>query len=272
MKQLLSFVFLVCLLTGCASRQRFGYQINTTPAGSVAGARPVEVLPVSDVRTNRAIDGSFTTNLLEDVRGIVGWELAGTDQFKPQTIPAPNPALHPAANAESASAPSPTHGGRGATQTSFWKVSASDSGSKTPPSTADGTPAATDDNRSPAELRLKTELKRLEWEVPNYNSIVANSFLLSLFTGGIGGGIYIGTSTTVNSFAVVQMELSEIQGGRVLLSQEYSGSHTEKMAKASCDTSTTKARMASHAFKDALTKWKVDLQRLPAGPVAEAKP
>jgi hypothetical protein len=131
-----------------------------------------------------------------------------------------------------------------------------DPGGKMPPSTAGGTPAATDEKRGPAELRLKTELKRLEWEVPNYNSIIGNTFLLSLFTGGIGGGIYISTSTSVNGFAVVRMELAEVQGGRVLLNQEYSGFYTEKMAKASCDTSTTKACLASQAFKDAMAKWK----------------
>lgn len=271
MKQLSILLFLVFLLSGCASKQRFGYQLSTAPSAALSG-RTVEVLPISDTRTNRALNGSFTTNLLEDVRGVVAWELAGTGQFKLHSLPASNPALNPATNAPSAASSGVAHGGRGAAQTGPRPERVPEPDSKMPPSTAGGTPVATVVENGPAELRLKTELKRLEWEVPNYSSMLANTFLLSLFTGGIGGGIYISTSTSVNGFAVVQMELSEIQGGRVLLSQEYSGFHTEKMAKASCDSSTTQARMASQAFKDALTKWKNDLQRLPTGPVAEAKP
>jgi len=202
MKQHLASLLFAILLAGCAGKHRFGYPISPAPSGSVA-SRIVELSPISDTRTNRAIDGSFTTNLLEDVRGVVAWELAGTGQFKLQTRPAPNPALNPAAEPASASASSTTHGGRGAAQTSPRKKSTPDPGGKMPPSTAGGTPAATDEKRGPAELRLKTELKRLEWEVPNYNSIIGNTFLLSLFTGGIGGGIYISTSTSVNGFAVL---------------------------------------------------------------------
>jgi hypothetical protein len=85
-------------------------------------------------------------------------------------------------------------------------------------------------------------------------------------TDGIGGGIHISTSTQVNGFAVVHLELTEAPGGRGLLNQEYSGFHTEKMAKASCDSSTTRARMASQAFKDAMTKFKADLGKPPSGP------
>ena len=82
----------------------------------------------------------------------------------------------------------------------------------------------------------------------------------------MSGMTYISTSTQVNGFVVMQFELTEAPGGHVLLNQEYSGFHTEKMAKASCDSSTTKRRMATEAFKDAMTQFKSDLAKLPPGP------
>jgi len=113
-----------------------------------------------------------------------------------------------------------------------------------------------------AEWRLRPELKRLDWEVPGYSSMVSKTFLLSLFTGGIGGVIYISTSTTVNGFAVVHLELTETRGRHVVLSREYPGFYTEKMAKGSCDTSSTRSRMVTEAFKLAMEQFKADLARL----------
>lgn len=104
------------------------------------------------------------------------------------------------------------------------------------------------------------------------DAIFGNTFLLSFFTGGIGGGIYISTSTQVNAFGVVQFELTEPTGGHVLLKKEYGGFHTEKTAKASCDSSMTRARMASQAFKNAMTQFKADLKQLPLGGTTQMIP
>ena len=215
MKQILASLLFALVFTGCASKQRFGYPISAAPSGSVAG-RTVEVLPISDTRTNRFIDRHFITNLLADVQEMVGKELESTGQFQSQK-------------------------------------------------TLAGTSASERTNGNSGERRLSTELRRVQWEVPNYDAILGKTFLYSLFTGGIGGVIYISTSTQVNGFVVVHLELAEARGGRVLLAKEYPGFYTEKMAKASCDTSTTKRRMTTEAFKDAMTQFKADLKRVPAG-------
>lgn len=216
-------LILALLLTGCASRQPFGYSTSPAPSGRAAG-RTVEVLPVSDTRTNHFIDRHFTTNFLDKVREAVAKEVESTGMFRVVGMPSP----------------------------------------VTP---ADGNPRpALPETPAASELTLKTELKRVQWEVPHYDTILANTFLLSLFTGGIGGGIYISTSTQVNGFVVVHFELTEAQGGRVRLAKEYPGFYTEKMAKASCDSSKTQRRMATEAFKDAITKFKTDLRQLPAEP------
>jgi hypothetical protein len=73
MQALLTLLFPV-LLAGCSSKQRFGYPIPSTPSSNAAG-RTVEVLPVSGTRTSRLIDGRFSTNLLAEVRKVIGKEL-----------------------------------------------------------------------------------------------------------------------------------------------------------------------------------------------------
>lgn len=211
MKNLLIPFLAVFLFAGCASPQRFGYTVSPAPARPTGPARAVEILPVSDVRTNKEIDGHFTATLLEDVRAAVASELESTGRLRPVNV-----------------------------------VSNAGGGS--------------------AELRLRPELRRLEWEVPGYGAILGKTFVASVLTGGIGGGIYISTSTTVNGFAVVHLELTEAQGGRVILAREYPGFYTEKIAKASCDTRPTRTRVAAEAFKHAMQQFKEELQRLPSSP------
>lgn len=121
-------------------------------------------------------------------------------------------------------------------------------------------------NAAPAELLVKTELQRLDWEVPAYNTILGMTFVTSVFTGGIGGLIYLSTSTDVNAVAVVRFELSEVNGGKVVASQAVTGRHTERMAKMSCDTHETKARVVALAFQDAVAQWKAELARALAEP------
>lgn len=212
----IAILLLALVFAGCASPQRFGYTVSPAPAAAAGPARTVEVLPVSDVRTNKQIDEYFSATLLEDVRAAVASELVGTGLFRPVNV---------LSNAVGGS----------------------------------------------AEILLHPELTRLEWEVPGYSAMIGKAFLISLTTGGIGGGIYISTLTTVNGFAVVRVELKEAQGGRVLLAQEYPGFYTEKIAKGSCDTRTTRARVVTEAFKRAMDEFKKELQRLPFSPPAESK-
>jgi len=207
MNRIVFLLFLASLLTGCASKQRFGYPISPAASSSTAG-RAVEILPISDTRTNRLIDRHFTTNLLAEVREVVGKELESTGLFKPALTPKEM------------------------------------------------------EKHAVAELRLKTELLQLEWEVPHYNRIVGITFAVSLFTGGIGGLIYAATETDVNGHVLVHFALSETGQPRVLLDNVYLGTYTERRPKLSCDTSETQARVTTEAFKNAASKFKVDLHKL----------
>jgi len=149
MKNLLALALLPLLLAGCASRQRFGYPVSPAPSRTAA-VKTVEILPISDTRTNRLIDSHFTTNLLADVREVVGKELESTGLFKPLNTLALTP-----------------------TETDDF-------------SRRDFVRSPREREERPA-MTLKTELARLEWEVPHYNRMIGITFAASLLTGGIAG-------------------------------------------------------------------------------------
>jgi hypothetical protein len=121
-----------------------------------------------------------------------------------------------------------------------------------------------------ADLLVRTEMQRLEWEVPNYNTIIGITFFASLLTGGIGGIIYGSTSTDVNGMAVVRFEISDINPQRVIMSREFTGRHKERVSKLNCDSNETKARVASLAFRDAVEQLKAELRRV-LPPPAQAR-
>lgn len=196
---------------------------------------------MSDARTNKEVDEHFTATLLEDVRAALAAELVATGTFQPVNLPPPSPGPAPTAPApakageRSRSAPAPAR-----------------------PARAPTAAAASSSEKVTAELRLQPELRRLEWEVPGYGAILGKTFAVSVLTGGLGGGIYVSTPTTVNGYAEVHLELTVTEGGRVVLAREYGGFYTERMAKGSCDTRKTRTRMVTEAFKDAMEKFRAD--------------
>lgn len=109
-----------------------------------------------------------------------------------------------------------------------------------------------------ADWNITPTLKRLEWEVPNYDSLMAKTFLISLATGGIGGGIYISTDTDV--YGHVGMEFDVSAGAAPALQQGYVTTVTNRMAKASSDVPKTRAHMASQALQATLTDLKRDVE------------
>jgi len=110
-----------------------------------------------------------------------------------------------------------------------------------------------------ADLHLKAALLVMKWEVPNYESIVRNAFVVSLLTGGVGGVMYGSSNTDVFGHARMQLLVKDQRTNVVLIEKEYIGVVKENMIKFQCDTAETKARMVSLAVKDLIEKVKLDL-------------
>lgn len=105
-------------------------------------------------------------------------------------------------------------------------------------------------------------LVRLDWFVPNYQSMLKKAFATSFLTGGIGGIAYGSTSTPVQGNAVIKVTVT--RAGAELLSREYAGLHEESLAKLKCDTLETKSRVAGLAVADAVDKFLKDFDQLGA--------
>jgi hypothetical protein len=112
-----------------------------------------------------------------------------------------------------------------------------------------------------AELRylIKPVLKRLEWHIPNYDSMVGTAFIVSALTGGIGGVIYGSTDTTVFGYVDLEIELYDNQSRQTVFNKTYKGEVKKTMAKIFSDSQNTKAEMIGLATQDAVKKFKVDL-------------
>jgi len=109
------------------------------------------------------------------------------------------------------------------------------------------------------DLLMTAELLEIQWEVPDYDAIVAKAFTTSLLTGGIGGVFYGSTETDVYGDTLLHVRVVDFGTGQVLLDNSYAGHSEERMAKLQCDTPSTKALMVGKALKLAMEQLKADL-------------
>jgi len=110
------------------------------------------------------------------------------------------------------------------------------------------------------DLVLDMSVKKLMWEVPNYDQIITTAFVTSLFTLGIGGLIYGSTSTDVYGHVLINAKLIDPETGKTLIDKDYIGTYKDTMAKLSCDTPGTKSKVIGSSFKNCMNKFKADLE------------
>jgi len=117
----------------------------------------------------------------------------------------------------------------------------------------------TDAANAKADVMITPALTRFDWEVPDYETMKSYAFLAGFFTGIVGGAIYGSTDTDVYGDSGIQMRVTELASGKVVLNKSYSGHHEEKMIKFKCDTPETKVRMAGTSLQKAIAAMKSDL-------------
>lgn len=117
----------------------------------------------------------------------------------------------------------------------------------------------TDDGNITADINIEPSLVEMRWEVPNYDDILNKAFLTSMLTGGIGGAIYGSTKTDVYGDTSLYIKIVQYPTEEIIIEKQYDGHCEEKVAKLSCDTPETKARMVGLSLEKALETLKVEL-------------
>lgn len=82
---------------------------------------------------------------------------------------------------------------------------------------------------------LHSQLKELRWNVPNHDAMVTTTFIVSFFTGGIGGVIYGCTDTDVFGYADVHFRLENAQTRETVLDRDFKATEKRRTTKLSCD-------------------------------------
>jgi len=114
-----------------------------------------------------------------------------------------------------------------------------------------------------ADLRLSANIRKLEWEIPRYNQLQAQAFMVGLFTGLVGGSIYLSTGIDVLGHSDLDVRIERTDGHLNLFNAEYSDSVTNRLKKAVCDNPKAKAEMIRLSFEKSMGRLKADLQAKP---------
>jgi len=211
-KQLITFICIVILLSGCATKSKFVFEPLPEQQDKKRGAIIAALAPVTDNRDpENRIDKYYDGDPLKDVQTMLERELLSTALFD-KVVSLPKP-----------------------------------------------------DAETKANLLIETSLKKMEWGVPDYESLQTKAFLVGLFTGLIGGAIYANTDTEVYGDSSIQMKVIEQPAGKVILEKSYEAHHEETVKKMHCDTPPTRIDMAGKSLKKAFQAMNADLLGLLGG-------
>jgi len=104
----------------------------------------------------------------------------------------------------------------------------------------------------PVDFILCPQQNRLEWEIPNYGTLLAKGFTVGLLTGGIGGTIYLVTGIDVLGHSELSVRVEKCADLRIVIDDRFNGSVTNRIKKAACDTPKTKSEMMGQAFQQSM--------------------
>jgi len=117
-----------------------------------------------------------------------------------------------------------------------------------------------DDNNN--RITLYSTVKELAWEVPNYDAMIRNTFLISVATGGLGGLAYGSTDCDFYGKAKVLLLLTDKESKNNILEKEYYYRAEEKIIKLKADSTNERARIIGIAFKHVMDQFKADLEKI----------
>ena len=110
-----------------------------------------------------------------------------------------------------------------------------------------------------ADIMVEPTLNKLQWQVPDYDSLRVKAFLFGFFTGIIGGTIYGYTDTDVYGDSDLHLRVTDVASGKVVLDKSYSSRYEQEIIKFKCDTPGTRVMVAEKSLQKALEAIKSDL-------------
>lgn len=111
------------------------------------------------------------------------------------------------------------------------------------------------------DFLMEATIKKLEWEVPNYDAKLTTTFVVSFLTGGIGGLLFTAIPTDVYGHSIISMKIIDVNTEAVYLDKEYIGKSEESIALLKSDFPETKATVAGNAVKICMDQFKADLAK-----------
>jgi hypothetical protein len=117
----------------------------------------------------------------------------------------------------------------------------------------------TDSTGLKADVMVEPVLQKLQWEVPDYESLKTKAFFVGFFTGIIGGTIYGYTDTDVYGDSGMYLRVTDVASGKVLLNKSYKGHYQQEIIKFKCDTPETRVMVAEKSLQKALGAMKSEL-------------
>jgi len=112
------------------------------------------------------------------------------------------------------------------------------------------------------DVLIEPTLNKLQWQVPDYDSLRAKAFLFGFFTGIIGGTIYGYTDTDVYGDSDLHLRVTEVSSGRVVLDKSYTGRYEQEIIKFKCDLPETRVMVAEKSLLKALETIKSDIVKV----------
>ena len=122
--------------------------------------------------------------------------------------------------------------------------------------------SVTDTTKIKADVIFEPTLNKLQWQVPDYDSIHLKKFLFGFVTGVIGGTLYGLTGTDVYGESGMNLRVTDVASGKVVLNKSYSGQYKQGIVKFKCDRPETKVMVAEKSVRDAMESIKSDITQV----------
>ena len=112
-----------------------------------------------------------------------------------------------------------------------------------------------------ADLIIEPTLNKLQWQVPDLDTIRLKSVILNCVSI-IGSSLYGLTNTEIYGESGIHLRVTDVSTGKIILDKSYSGLFKQDISKFMCNIPETKVMVAEKSVLNALETIKSDITQL----------